>query len=144
MEPKHLQTFLKDLRVEQYRLIYEAAEAMGGIFPKNDWMKEAPRSLAETDQIVARNIRKLIDSGIWAAQPPQNFATSVLSSQFSSPYLLKRLKGIEIPRAIKTILSNNLFTHFPPDAHDFLGFRGISEENPMVFQSRFVQSSIVG
>jgi predicted amidohydrolase len=64
---KHLQTFLKDLKVEQYKLIYEAAEAMGGIFPKNDWMKEAPRSLAETDKIVAKNIRKLIDSGIWTA-----------------------------------------------------------------------------
>jgi predicted amidohydrolase len=59
------QNFLKDLRVEQYKLIYEAAEKRGGIFPKNLWMKEPPKGHAETDKIFAKVKRSLIDKGIW-------------------------------------------------------------------------------
>jgi len=64
------QNFLKDLRVEQYKVIYEAAEALGGIFPKNLWMKEPPKRHRETDEIFAQVKKKLIDDGIWAR--PEN------------------------------------------------------------------------
>lgn len=59
------QNFLKDLRVEQYKLIYEAAEKGGGIFPKNLWMKEPPKRHAEIDKIFAKVKKELVDKGIW-------------------------------------------------------------------------------
>jgi beta-ureidopropionase len=65
---KNLQTYLKDLRVEQYKLIYEAAEAMGISFPKNRWMKNLQgRSHAETDKIMEGIVQKLIGLGVWTA-----------------------------------------------------------------------------
>lgn len=65
------QNFLKDLRVEQYKLIYEAAEAMGGIFPKNLWMKEPPKKHAEVDRIFAKVKHELLNKGIWTR--PEKF-----------------------------------------------------------------------
>lgn len=59
------QNFVKDLRVEQYKLIYEAAEARGGIFPKNLWMKEPPKKHAQIDEIFAKVKKELLDKGIW-------------------------------------------------------------------------------
>lgn len=59
------QNFLKDLRVEQYKLIYEAAEARGGIFPKNLWMKQPPKKHAEIDKIFAKVKKGLLEKGIW-------------------------------------------------------------------------------
>ena len=53
------QNFLKDLRVEQYKIIYEAAEAMGGIFPKNLWMERPPGKHAEVAKIFTDVIQKL-------------------------------------------------------------------------------------
>jgi len=65
---KTLQTYLKDLRVEQYKLIYEAAEKMGGLFPKNRWMKELPsRNLAGTDEVMASIVDRLIELGVFTA-----------------------------------------------------------------------------
>jgi len=46
--------FMKGLRVEQYKLIYYALMAMGGIHPKNLVMKEPPRRHTETDTIFAK------------------------------------------------------------------------------------------
>ena len=43
-----------DLRVEQYKLIYDALMAMGGIYPKNLAMKEPPKRHAETDAYLPR------------------------------------------------------------------------------------------
>ena len=58
--------YLKDLRVEQYRLIYEAAEARGGIYPKNLWMKEPPKKdHKDRDEIIKQCIQKLINQGVW-------------------------------------------------------------------------------
>ena len=57
--------FMKDLRVEQYKLIYDALMAMGGIYPKNLAMKEPPKRHAETDAIFAKVVDKLVDLGIW-------------------------------------------------------------------------------
>lgn len=54
-----------DLRVEQYKLIYDALMAMGGIYPKNPGMKEPPKRHAETDAIFAKVVDKLVDLGIW-------------------------------------------------------------------------------
>jgi len=54
----------RDLRVDQYSLIYKAAEAMGGIFPKNLYMDGLPFTLAEASQVRKYNINKLVDNGV--------------------------------------------------------------------------------
>jgi hypothetical protein len=60
-----------DLRVEQYKLIYDALMAMGRIYPKNLAMKEPLKRHAETDAIFAKVVDKLVDLGIWT-RPERN------------------------------------------------------------------------
>ena len=61
----------RDLRVDQYSLIYKAAEAMGGIYPKNLYMDGLPFSLAEASQVRKYNINKLVENGI--CTPPTDW-----------------------------------------------------------------------
>ncbi len=63
--------YLKDLRIEQYRLIYEAAQAIGGIFPKNLWLEDLPRSHKERDWIHRYVVNTLVERGIWT--PPKDW-----------------------------------------------------------------------
>jgi len=63
--------YLKDIRVEQYKLIYEAAERKGGIFPKNLWMDQPPRKHADMDQIFAYVKNHLMQTGMWT--PPTDW-----------------------------------------------------------------------
>ncbi len=50
----------KDLRTEQYRVIYEQP-----VYPKNLCLDEPPRRHAENDEIVRRQIDAMIERGIW-------------------------------------------------------------------------------
>jgi len=43
-----------DLRVEQYKLIYDALMAIGGIDPKNLTVKEPPKRHAKNDAVFAK------------------------------------------------------------------------------------------
>jgi predicted amidohydrolase len=52
--------WLKDLRVELFRRMYEKP-----IHPKNLWIKEEPKSHAEVDEIYRANIRRLQERGTW-------------------------------------------------------------------------------
>ncbi len=52
--------WLKDLRTEQYRLIYDRS-----IWPKNLWLKEPPRKHAEYDKIVHSQVEKMVQEGIY-------------------------------------------------------------------------------
>jgi predicted amidohydrolase len=52
--------WLKDLRVELFRRMYEKP-----IHPKNLWLKDEPRSHAEVDEIYRANIRRLQERGTW-------------------------------------------------------------------------------
>ena len=75
--------YLKDLRVEQYKLIYEAAEKRGGIFPKNLWMKEPPQGHNEMDKIFANVKKVLLDRGVWTR--PDNFSDEELEKALIGP-----------------------------------------------------------
>jgi predicted amidohydrolase len=57
--------FMKDLRVEQYKLIYDALLSMGGIYPKNLAMKRPPVRHEKTDKLFEEIKEKLFDLGIW-------------------------------------------------------------------------------
>ena len=52
--------WLKDLRVELFRRMYEQP-----IHPKNLWLKDEPKSHAEVDEIYRANIRRLQERGSW-------------------------------------------------------------------------------
>ena len=52
--------WLKDLRVELFRRMYEKP-----IHPKNLWLKDDPKSHAEVDEIYRDNIRRLQERGTW-------------------------------------------------------------------------------
>ena len=52
--------WLKDLRVELFRRMYEKP-----IHPKNLWLKDDPKSHAEVDEIYRDNIRRLQGRGSW-------------------------------------------------------------------------------
>ncbi len=48
-------------RVEQYKLIYDALMAMGGILPKEPGDEEPPKRHGETDAIFAKVVDKLVE-----------------------------------------------------------------------------------
>lgn len=52
--------WLKDLRVELFRRMYEQP-----IHPKNLWLEDDPKSHAEVDEIYRANIRRLQERGTW-------------------------------------------------------------------------------
>lgn len=52
--------WLKDLRVELFRRMYEKP-----IHPKNLWLKDDPKSHAEVDEIYRANIGRLQERGTW-------------------------------------------------------------------------------
>ncbi len=58
--------FMKDLRVEQYKVIYDVLMTMDSIYPKSLAMKEPPKRYRETDSVFAKVVDKLMDLGIWA------------------------------------------------------------------------------
>lgn len=60
--------WVNEMRVEQYSLVYKAAEAMGGIFPKNLYMDMLPMSRAEALQLRRYITNKLVEKGIYT--PP--------------------------------------------------------------------------
>lgn len=68
---------LRDLRVDQYSLIYKAAEAMGGIYPRNLYMDELPLSNAEAIQVRRYVQNKLVDKGICI--PPSDWKPHKIS-----------------------------------------------------------------
>lgn len=52
--------WMKDLRTEQYKLIYEEP-----LFEKNLCLNRPPLKHKETDELYRKHIQKLIDKGIW-------------------------------------------------------------------------------
>ena len=52
--------WLKDLRTEQYKLIYEEP-----LFVKNLCIDRPPLKHKETDELYRQHVRKLIERGIW-------------------------------------------------------------------------------
>ena len=54
--------WLKDLRVEVYRTIYEEP-----IYPKNLWMDQPPQARPERDRHLHESIRRLQERGVYMA-----------------------------------------------------------------------------
>jgi predicted amidohydrolase len=61
------QNLAKDLRVEEYKTIYDAAMARGGIYPKNLCMEKPPFTETEQLELVKHQINKMVAWGVYTA-----------------------------------------------------------------------------
>lgn len=62
------QNLIKDLRVEEYKTIYDSAAARGGIYPKNLCMDEPPLTEENQVELVKHQINKMVSWGVFT--PP--------------------------------------------------------------------------
>jgi len=63
------QNLAKDLRVEEYQVIYDAQMAQGGIYPRNLCMNEPPLTEEQQLELVKHQINLMVQRGIYTAPP---------------------------------------------------------------------------
>ncbi|MBT5891755.1 MAG: hydrolase [Chromatiales bacterium] len=61
------QNLVKDIRNEEYKVIYDAMEAKGGVYPKNLCMDGPPFTEAHQEELVKHQINKMVDWGVYTA-----------------------------------------------------------------------------
>ena len=57
----------EDMRVEEYKVIYDAMMAKGGIYPKNLCMDEPPFTEEDQVELVKHQVNKMVKLGIYTA-----------------------------------------------------------------------------
>ena len=57
------------MRVEEYKIIYDAMMAKGGIYPKNLCMEEPPLTEEGQLEIVKYQVNKMVKLGIYTPPP---------------------------------------------------------------------------
>ena len=65
------QNLAKDIRVEEYKVIYDAMMAKGGIYPRNLAMEEPPLTQEHQLELVKHQINKMVDYGVYT--PPKDW-----------------------------------------------------------------------
>lgn len=63
------QNLAKDMRIEQYKVIYDAMMAKGGIYPKNLCMNEPPLTEDNQVELAKHQINKMVDWGVYTPPP---------------------------------------------------------------------------
>ncbi len=63
------QNLAKDLRVEEYKVIYDAMMARGGIYPANLAMDKPPMDEGQQLELVKHQINKMVAWGVYTAPP---------------------------------------------------------------------------
>ena len=63
------QNLAKDLRVEEYKVIYDAMMAKGGIYPRNLCMDEPPLTEEQQLELVKIQINKMVSQGVYTPPP---------------------------------------------------------------------------
>lgn len=74
------QNLVKDLRVEEYKVIYDAAMAKGGIYPTNLCMEDPPFDEADQKELVKHQVNKMVEWGVYTPTrdwQPYRIAASV-------------------------------------------------------------------
>lgn len=71
------QNLAKDLRVEEYKAIYDAAMARGGIYPRNLCMDQPPLTEADQLELVKHQINKMVAWGVYT--PPKGWEPYAVS-----------------------------------------------------------------
>jgi len=63
------QNLAKDLRVEEYKVIYDAMMAKGGIYPRNLCMDKPPLTEEQQLELVKNQINKMVSHGVYTPPP---------------------------------------------------------------------------
>ena len=63
------QNLVKDMRVEEYKLIYDAMMAKGGIYPRNLCIEEPPLTEEGQLELVKHQVNKMVAMGIYTPPP---------------------------------------------------------------------------
>jgi len=63
------QNLVKDLRIEEYKAIYDAMMAKGGIYPKNLCIEEPPLTADDQAELERYQINKMVELGIYTPLP---------------------------------------------------------------------------
>lgn len=79
------QNSIKNLRVDAYIQTYKALEKMGGCYPRNMGLKEAPMRHAESDQLMRWLVNRMVEMGVYT--PPDNWEPWVIDEK-----VLERIK----------------------------------------------------
>jgi hypothetical protein len=79
------QNLIKDLRVEEYKTIYDAAMARGGIYPRNLCMDEPPLTEEHQAELVKHQINTMVAWGVFT--PPKDWEPYAVKAE-----VLERVK----------------------------------------------------
>ncbi len=63
------QNLAKDLRIEEYKVIYDAMMAKGGIYPRNLCMQEPPLTQVDQAELCRHQVNKMVKLGIYTPPP---------------------------------------------------------------------------
>lgn len=63
------QNLVKDMRVEEYKIIYDAMMVKGGIYPRNLCMEEPPLTEADQAEMCRYQANKMVERGIYTPPP---------------------------------------------------------------------------
>ena len=63
------QNLAKDLRIEEYKVIYDAQMAKGGIYPRNLAMDKPPMTEQQQHELVKHQVNKMVDWGVYTPPP---------------------------------------------------------------------------
>jgi hypothetical protein len=63
--------FTKELRTEEYKIIYDSIMSRGGIYPKNMCMKDPPLTSLDQQEVCRYNINRCVELGIYT--PPSDW-----------------------------------------------------------------------
>ena len=59
------QNLVKDIRAEEYKVIYDAMMAKGGVYPKNLCMEDPPFDEADQKELVKYQVNKMVEWGVY-------------------------------------------------------------------------------
>ena len=76
------QNLAKDMRVEEYKVIYDAMMAKGGIYPRNLCMDEPPFTEEDQLELVKHQVNKMVEMGVYS--PPDNWEPYEVSESVQS------------------------------------------------------------
>jgi beta-ureidopropionase len=59
------QNLVKDIRAEEYKVIYDAMIARGGVYPKNLCMDDPPFDETDQKELVKHQVNKMVEWGVY-------------------------------------------------------------------------------
>ncbi len=63
------QNLVKDMRIEQYKVIYDAIMAKGGLFPSNLYLEEPPLTVPDQGEVFRNQVNRAVELGIYTPPP---------------------------------------------------------------------------